>query len=54
MQRLLNLVFAAVIGTLVLAFHAEAAEQKVALALGGKFCDLSLGEVETSLKNVAA
>jgi len=52
MRLVQSLALGAAIGICTFALQAEAAEQKVTLALGGTFCDLYLGEVETALKKV--
>ena len=53
MQRTAT-VFTAAFGVLLLAAVAAGAgsEQKTVLMLGGKFCDMYLGEVDTALKKV--
>ncbi|MGH7230421.1 MAG: cation transporter [Nitrospiraceae bacterium] len=52
MITLRHLTFAVIAG-IVFASSAVAADQKVTLSLGGKFCDLYLGDVESALKKVA-
>ncbi|MBD0305050.1 MAG: hypothetical protein ICV76_00645 [Nitrospiraceae bacterium] len=47
------LLLGATFGTIAVAPMAQAADQKVTLALGGKFCDLYQGEVESALKRIA-
>jgi copper chaperone CopZ len=53
MQRTRFMVLATVLGMTTLSASAWAAEEKVTLKLGGTFCDLYLGEVETALKKMA-
>lgn len=50
-----GLIFAMVIGLMLLTLSSTAAtsDQKITLMLGGKFCDMYLGEVETALKKVS-
>jgi periplasmic mercuric ion binding protein len=43
----------AVVAVVTLEMSAFAAEQKVTLMLGGKFCDSYLGDVESALKKVS-
>lgn len=53
MRQIQSFVFPVMLGLILCAAPAWAADQKTTLMLGGKFCDSYLGEVETALKKVA-
>jgi copper chaperone CopZ len=50
--QMLHLALGLTLGLSIVTMKVWAAEQKVTLSLGGKFCDLYQGEVESALKKV--